>query len=103
MAVESIEQYRVGAGKLVGLIQILAPALERLFAEHRAPITFHRRIVGGYELRRDHAFQLIPRPNADQGTYYSVALQSDFIGVGITQPYRLARLVCENVIPVIGH
>jgi hypothetical protein len=47
MAVESIEQYRVGAGKLVGLIQILAPALERLFAEHRAPITFHRRIVRG--------------------------------------------------------
>ena len=33
------------------------------------------------ELRRDHAFELIPRFNADQGIYRSMALPSDLLGV----------------------
>jgi hypothetical protein len=32
----------------VGLVQVLAPALESLFCDHGAPITFHRGVVSGY-------------------------------------------------------
>jgi hypothetical protein len=35
--------------------EVLAPALEALFADHRALVAFHGGIVGGDELRRNHA------------------------------------------------
>ena len=66
MAVEGFEQRRVGAGELVGLGEVLAPALEGLLADHGAPVAFHRGVVGGDQLRRHHAFQLVLRRDADQ-------------------------------------
>ena len=60
VAIERIEQSRIGAGEFVGLAQILAPSLERLFAKHGAPIAFHRSVMGGDKLCRDHAFEFIP-------------------------------------------
>ena len=63
--VESFEQSRVSTGALVGLIEILAPSLERLFTDHGAPVAFHRGVVGGNQLPRDHAFEFVLRRNAD--------------------------------------
>ena len=65
MAVKRLDQSRVGASELVGLVQVLAPALESLFCDHGAPITLHRGVVSGNKLSGDHAFHLILRPDAD--------------------------------------
>jgi hypothetical protein len=65
MAVKRVDQSRVGASELVGLVQVLAPALESLFCDHGAPITFHRGVVSGNKLSGDHAFHLILRLDAD--------------------------------------
>ena len=66
MAVKRLDQSRVSASELVGLVQVLAPALESLFCDHGAPITFHRGVVGGEKLSGEHAFHLIfLRPDAD--------------------------------------
>ena len=45
MAVKRFDQGRVGASELVGLVQVLAPALESLLCDHGAPITFHRGVL----------------------------------------------------------
>jgi hypothetical protein len=78
MAVEGFEQRRIGAGQLVGLGEVLAPALEGLFADHRAPVALHRGVVGGDELRRHHALKLVLRRDAgergDRGAELLVAL-----------------------------
>ena len=57
MAVKRLDQSRVGASELVGLVQVLAPALESLFCDHGAPIAFHRGVVSGEKLsgHRRHA------------------------------------------------
>jgi hypothetical protein len=65
MAVKRPDQSRIGARELVGLVQLLAPALESLFCDHGAPITFPRGVVSGEKLSGHHAFQLILRPDAD--------------------------------------
>ena len=65
VAVERFEQRGIGAGELVGLGEVLAPALEGLFADHGAAIAFHRSVVGGDQLRRHHAFELVLRPDAN--------------------------------------
>jgi hypothetical protein len=44
-----------GALMLVRLAEVIAPALEGLLADHCAPVAFHRGVVCGDELRRDHA------------------------------------------------
>jgi hypothetical protein len=64
--IERIEQHRVGPRKLIGLGEVLASAFEALFADHGAPVAFHAGVVGGDQLRRYHAFDLVPRPNAGQ-------------------------------------
>jgi hypothetical protein len=40
---------------------LIAPALEGLLADHCAPVAFHRGVVRGDELRRDHALDFILR------------------------------------------
>jgi hypothetical protein len=40
------------------LVQVLAPALKGLVADHGASVAFHRGVVCGDELRRDHALDL---------------------------------------------
>jgi hypothetical protein len=82
--------------------QVLAPALEGLLANHGAPVAFHRRVVGGDELRRHHAFQLVLRPDTDQRRESSAALLISRLLVGVVQPKGLNRLVRKNVVPVIG-
>jgi hypothetical protein len=66
MAVEGFEQRRIGAGQLVGLGEVLAPALQGLFADHRASVALHRGVVGGDELRRHHALKLVLRRDAGE-------------------------------------
>jgi hypothetical protein len=51
--VQGVEQHGIGPRKLVRLTQVLASALEGLFAEHGAPIAFHRGIVAGEHLSGD--------------------------------------------------
>jgi hypothetical protein len=52
-----------------------------LVADHCAPVTFHRGILRGKQLGRDHAFEFIRGLNADQGIYRSMALPSAVLGV----------------------
>lgn len=66
MAVESFEQRRIGAGKFVRLGEVFAPALEGLFADHGAPVAFHRGVMSGDQLRRHHAFEFVLRTYANQ-------------------------------------
>jgi hypothetical protein len=60
VAIERVEQHRIGARELVGLVQVLTPAFKRLFIDHGAPVTFHRGIMRRNELCRDHSFNLMP-------------------------------------------
>jgi hypothetical protein len=71
VTIERIEQDRIGARQYFRLVQILLLSLKRLITQRSAPITFHRGVMASNELRRDHAFELIPRFNADQGIYRS--------------------------------
>ena len=66
MPVERFEQRGKGVGELIRLGEILAPALESLLTVHSAPVALHRRIVGGDQLRRHHALQLVLWPDASQ-------------------------------------
>src|SRR5260370_6519416 len=66
VAIERVEQHGIGARKLVGLTQVLATPLERLFADHGAPVALHGGVVRGEELSRDHPFKLVCRPDPDQ-------------------------------------
>jgi hypothetical protein len=54
MPVQSVEQRRVCARQLIGLVQVLPSALECLLRDHRASIAFHRSVVRGEELRGHH-------------------------------------------------
>jgi hypothetical protein len=74
MAIEGFQQRRVCPRQLARLVEILSPALERLFADHGAPVALHRCIVASDELRGDHAFELIPRLDTDQSIDSRVAL-----------------------------
>ena len=56
---------RIGAGELVGLAQVLAPAFERLLTDHGAPVAFNRGIVRGDELCGDHSFNFVCRFDPD--------------------------------------
>ena len=66
MTVESIEQHCPGSGKFVRLAEVFASSLERLVADHRSAVAFHRGIVGGDQLRRHHAFQFVLWCDPDQ-------------------------------------
>jgi hypothetical protein len=64
--VERVEQHRVGAGDLVGLAEVFASALERLFADHGAPVAFHRGIVRRDKLSRDHSLDFVFRSDSNE-------------------------------------
>ena len=66
VAIEGFQQRRVCPRELVRLVEILAPALERLFADHGAPVALHRCVVAGDELRGDHPLEFVARRDADQ-------------------------------------
>src|ERR1700730_9211504 len=102
MAVKRLDQSRVGARELVGLVQVIAPALEGLLADHGASVAFHRGAVCGDELRRDHARDFILRSNSDQSRDGRVVLPLAHFLIGMLDPERLKRLVAENVVPVVG-
>src|ERR1700686_3133825 len=74
VAVERVEQGRIGARKLVRLAQVLAARLECLLSEHRSPVALHGGIVCGQQLSRDHAFKLVSRPDTDQREKSSIVL-----------------------------
>ena len=59
VAVERVEQHRIGAGELISLAQVLATALERLVVDHRPPVAFHCGIMRRDELGRDHSFNFV--------------------------------------------
>ena len=65
-------------GRVAARIQHYRKSVElprkRLITQGSAPIAFHRGVVAGSELRRDHAFELIRRLNADQGIYRSMGV-----------------------------
>jgi hypothetical protein len=60
------EQLCGGSRKLVRLVQAVTAALERLVPDHCSPIIFHCSAVCSDQLRRHHAFQLIPRGYSDE-------------------------------------
>ena len=47
MLVQGIEKRRPSARKLVCLIEVFTPSLERLIVNHRAAVAFHRGVVCG--------------------------------------------------------
>jgi hypothetical protein len=53
----------------------------RPLADHDAPLAFHRSVVAGDELRRDHAFELISGLDADESIDRGMALPPDFLRV----------------------
>jgi hypothetical protein len=79
MPVQSIEQPDIGWGQLVGLVQVLTSAVGRLLREHRAPVTFHRGIVRGEELCRDHPLKLIFGPDCGERQHDRGALTVLFL------------------------
>ena len=102
VAVERVEQGRIGARKLVRLAQVLAARLECLLSEHRSPVALHGGIVCGQQLSRDHAFKLVSRPDTDQREKSSIVLLVTSLLVGMLEPKRVYCLISENIVPVIG-
>jgi len=99
--VERFNERRIGAGELVRLGEVLSPALERLLADHSAPVAFHRRVMCGDQLRRHHPFQLVLRSNASQRRDGCVELFIPCFSIGGFEPKCLDGLVGEDVVPVI--
>src|SRR5215216_2933617 len=64
MPVQALQKHSISAGELIGLAQVLAPAFEGLLPGHGAPVAVHRGVVGGDQLRRHHALQLVLRTDA---------------------------------------
>src|SRR5438270_10333486 len=101
VAVERVEQRRIGAGKLVRLAQVFAAPLECLLKEHGAPVALHGGIVCCQWLSRDHSFELISRPDTDQrGNGRAVLLVTTLL-VGMLEPKSFNGLTSENVVPVV--
>jgi hypothetical protein len=66
VAIERFEERHIGAGELVRLRRIFPATFEGLLVNHGTPGALHRRIVGGGQLGRHHALQLVLRPDANQ-------------------------------------
>ena len=101
MSTEGVQQSGVGAGKFVGLIQIFPVALKRLIPNHGPPITFHRGIMCGDELRREHPLHLIFRTNPDERGNRSAVLTVEGLSVRMGGPKRPNRLIRDSLVPVI--
>jgi hypothetical protein len=101
MPVQSVQQHRVCARKLVGLVQVLTSALGRLLREHRASVTFHRGIVRGEELSRDHSLKLIYRPDPNESHHGRAALTVSFLFLRMSHPKTAGGLIDQDTIPVV--
>jgi hypothetical protein len=86
MAIERVEQNRICAGKFVCLAQVLAPDFKGLFANHRAPIALHGRVVSGDELRREHTLKLVLWSYTGHSIDGRKTLLFDFVNTGILKP-----------------
>src|SRR5262249_11171493 len=75
VAIERIEQSRIGAGELVCLAQSFP------VAKHGAPIAFHHRVMACDKLRPDHAFEFIPWLDTYQRIDRRMAFPPDFFRV----------------------
>jgi hypothetical protein len=87
---------------LFAWLEVIPPALQGLVADHCAPVAFHRGVVCGDELRRDHALDFILRSNSDQPRDSCVVLPLAHFLIGMLDRERLKRLVAENLVPVVG-
>ena len=65
VAVERFDQRGEGAGELIRLVQVFAPALEAL-GDPGVVVALHRRVVGRDQLRRHHTLQHVLRANSFQ-------------------------------------
>jgi hypothetical protein len=54
VAIQGFKDRGVGPGEFVCLVEIFAPAFERLFADHGAPTSLHRGVVAGNQLSGEH-------------------------------------------------
>ena len=81
MAIEGFQQRRVCPRELARLVEILSPALERLFADHVAPVALHRCIVASDELRGDHPLEFVARRHADEYIDRCMTLPLNFVRV----------------------
>jgi hypothetical protein len=86
----------------IRLVQVLATPLERLFTDHRTPVTLHRGIVRGQQLSRDHPLQLVSRPDADQRGDGCAILPATSFLTEIFEPQSLNGLIGENIVPGVG-
>jgi hypothetical protein len=101
VAIKRVEQNRVSAGEFVRLAQVFAPALERLFPEHSAPVTFHRCVVCGQQLSRDHSFELVSRPDTYKPGYGCAILPFASLLIRIPEPKGSDGLIGEAVVPFV--
>jgi hypothetical protein len=93
--VQGLKQGGVGAAKFVRLGQALAPALDRLLADHGAPVAFHRGSMAREELSGQHAFQLVAGLDPDQAGQRGPLVPVFLIRVSVVAPECVQGLVCN--------
>jgi hypothetical protein len=101
VAVERFEERGKGAGELVRLGKVFTAAFGMLIGNHGTPIALHRRVVGGDQLRRHHAFELVLRTDASQSGKGGAQLLVSRLRAGVLQPKRLDCLAGKNVVPLV--
>ena len=72
-----------------------------LLWNHRASVTFHRGVVRGEELRRDHPLKLIFGPDCGERHYGRAALTVSFLFLRMSQPKTTGDLIDQDTIPVV--
>ena len=103
MPIERVQQDRKAAGQLVRLVQVLPASLERLLANHRAPVALHGRTVCRDKLGGHRSFKLVPWMNAYKSGYCRRQLTVSGRLVRVLQPQATDGVVCDLVVPVIRH
>ena len=102
MSIERIEQTGVSPGQFVGLGQVFSMTLERLLAEHGAPVTLHRCVVRCEQLSSDHSFKLVFWSNPDQRRDGRGVMFASCLFVRLLNPQRVNCLIGEKEIPTVG-
>jgi DDE family transposase len=76
VTVEGVGQRRIGAGELIGLVQVLAPPLEGLLRKHRAPVALHGGVMARDQLCDQHSFKLVAWFHAYHGSNRRIYLRN---------------------------
>jgi hypothetical protein len=81
--------------------RFFASALERLFADHGAPVAFHRGIVRRDKLSRDHSLDFVFRSDSNERRHRRAVLTVAGFLLRVSNPKCTKRLIGEGVVPII--